>query len=182
MSSYITVVYHHMGKMARDSNMNLVYEGGEKTFFDFVNPEKFSWVQMKDLFKGLGYREYNYMYWLDEDLGFNGDGLNMITGDLAVLRMCEWAVSHDNSVNVYFDHKVDKAVEFVDLVEEDDDHVNTQLQTNHASTQVTPKKKRIKMRANRTGSPMRKPINRKAKNLGQAFEDLLDKLAELEHY
>ncbi|MED6174981.1 hypothetical protein PIB30_074131 [Stylosanthes scabra] len=70
--SHSTICYAAESTYKRDSDMNLVYDGGEEAFFDNVNPEKMNLMVMKDLFKGLGYKEYNYMYWLDEDLGMNG--------------------------------------------------------------------------------------------------------------
>ncbi|MED6125453.1 hypothetical protein PIB30_068697 [Stylosanthes scabra] len=102
----------------RDSKLNLVYDGGEETAFDNVNPEKLNLMVMKELFKGLGYTEYDYMYWLDEEVGLNGGGLNIITGDLSVVIIGEWALKHESQVHVYFEHPVDKAVEFVNLEEE----------------------------------------------------------------
>ncbi|MED6124411.1 hypothetical protein PIB30_058633 [Stylosanthes scabra] len=177
MSSYITIVYHHMGKLKRDSNMSLVYEGGEETYFDYVNTEKFSLVQMSGLFKGLGYKDYDYVYWLDEDLGLNRSGLNMITGDLVIVMMCEWALRHENSVHMYFEHPIDKAIEFVNL-EKVDDCATTQPPTNPPTTEDTPKKMRIKRRANRTPTPKKKVVNKKGKKVGQTSQNLLYKLTD----
>ncbi|MED6162469.1 hypothetical protein PIB30_070726 [Stylosanthes scabra] len=145
-----------MGKLKRDSKLNLVYDGGEEKIFDNVNPEKLNLMRIKDLFKGLGYKEYDYMYWVDEELGLNGGGLNMITGDLAVVMMGEWALKHESQVHVYFEHPVNKGVEFVNL-EEDTHHVTPQPLT----TEDTPRKKRMKMRAKRTPIPPKKAVTRK---------------------
>ncbi|MED6184428.1 hypothetical protein PIB30_047373 [Stylosanthes scabra] len=160
-----------MGRLERDLNWKLVYVGGEETIFDNVNVEKLSMLLMENLFKGLSYKKYDDMYWLDEELGINGGGLYPIKGDAAVVMKYKWALNHDSKVHVYFEHPVDKAVtvEVVDL--DDNNFVPPQV----PPAANTPKKNRIKKRANRTPTPKKKPANRKP---AQAKQNLQPKLKE----
>ncbi|MED6202121.1 hypothetical protein PIB30_102126, partial [Stylosanthes scabra] len=156
ITSYITLVYHHMGKLERDLNMNLAYAGGQETYFDYVNLEKLNMMIIKDLFVGLGYNEYDYMYWLDEEMGLNGGGLNMITGDLAVVIM-------------------DRAVE-VHVLDDDSNRVQPQP----PPKEDTPKKmKRVKTSVKRTPTPKKRALSRNSRKIGQASQNFVHKLSDL---
>ncbi|MED6162737.1 hypothetical protein PIB30_073435 [Stylosanthes scabra] len=130
---------------------------------------------MKDLFVGLGYNEYDYMYWLDEEMGLNGGGLNMITGDLAVVMIGNWALNHESVVHVYFEHPIDRAVEVHVL---DDD--NNRVQPQPPLKEDTPKKmKWVKTSVKRAPTPKKRALSRNSRKIGQASQNFVRKLSDL---
>ncbi|MED6138743.1 hypothetical protein PIB30_077348, partial [Stylosanthes scabra] len=145
-----------------------------ETYFDYVNPEKLNMMIMKDLFVGLGYNEYDYMYWLDEEMGLNGGGQNMITRDLAVVMMGNWALNHEIVVHVYFEHPIDRAVE-VHVLDDDSNHVQPQP----PPKEDTPKKmKRVKTSVKRTPTSKKRALSRNSRKIDQASQNFVHKLSD----
>ncbi|MED6220886.1 hypothetical protein PIB30_049147 [Stylosanthes scabra] len=121
-----------------------------------------------------GYNEYDYMYWLDEEMGLKCGGLNMITGDLAVVMMGNGALNHESLVHVYFEHPIDRAVE-VHVLDDDSNRVQPQPTPKE---DIPKKMKRVKTRAKRTPTPKKKALSRNSRKIGQASQNFLHKLSD----
>ncbi|RYR50970.1 hypothetical protein Ahy_A06g026031 [Arachis hypogaea] len=138
MSTHITLVYHHGGRLERNRKGVTVYSGGQVSLIPRVNVDTLNLFFMEGLFKDLGYIQWKNFYWGKPDAG-GGVALKLLRLDRDVVNMYEDAIRNDDRVvHVYWEHTVDTPVE-VEVVDVDVEEVPTPETANvNAETQVKP--------------------------------------------
>ncbi|MED6184143.1 hypothetical protein PIB30_044641 [Stylosanthes scabra] len=164
MVNLITLVYHHGGRLERNANGVVVYNGGEVTEFSKVIAENLSYYLLEGLYKSIGYRFVKDCYWAEGELGVEPVALHLVKVDSDVIRLYGHVISNGPRVHLYCEHVVDVAEE-VDVVDADVEegilkspkYIPPQCPVfvNPPTTLLTPNR-RIKMRARRTPIPTKK--------------------------
>ncbi|RYR41654.1 hypothetical protein Ahy_A08g038060 [Arachis hypogaea] len=156
MSTHITLVYHHGGRLERNFKGVTVYSGGQVSLIPRVNVDMLNLFFMEGLFKDLGYIQWKKFYWGKPDAG-GGVALKLLRLDRNVVNMYEDAIKNDDRVvYVYWEHIVDIPTE-VEVVDVDAEEVPTP-ETEPANVNAESVKSpggRIKKRAQRSQKPVR---------------------------
>ncbi|XLU96442.1 hypothetical protein S245_010794 [Arachis hypogaea] len=97
MSSHITLVYHHGGRLERNSKGVTVYNCGQVSLILRVNVDTLNLFFMEGLFKDLGYIHWKDFYWKKPDAG-GGVALKLLRLDRDVVNMYEDAITNDDRV------------------------------------------------------------------------------------
>ncbi|MED6127520.1 hypothetical protein PIB30_088777 [Stylosanthes scabra] len=138
MAPFITLVYHHMGRLERDPNGVVKYNGGLVINIDGVNPNTCNFLKVDGLILDLGYSSTKAVYWLVPELDLD-NGLRLLETDEEVANMCNAASKNGNRIYLYLEHPiiadliVAKQViisndETVDQHEKDNKVVNNEVQ------------------------------------------------------
>ncbi|MED6221357.1 hypothetical protein PIB30_053658 [Stylosanthes scabra] len=105
MAPLITLVFHHMGRLERNSNGVVKYSGGLVSDIEVVNPDTCNLSMVEEMNLDLGYSSTKGVYWLVPGLGL-GNGLRLLVTDEEVANMCDATLDNGNMVHVYVEHPV----------------------------------------------------------------------------
>ncbi|RYR09174.1 hypothetical protein Ahy_B05g077303 [Arachis hypogaea] len=147
MSSHITLVYYHRGRLEKNSKGVTVYSGGQVSLIPRVNVDTLNLFFMERLFKDL-----RYIHWKGKPDARGGVALKLLRLDRDVVNMYEDAIRNDDRVvHVYWEHTVDipTEVEVVDVDAEEMPTSETEPSNVNANTVISPSG-RTKKKAQRT--------------------------------
>ncbi|XLR11459.1 hypothetical protein S83_039397 [Arachis hypogaea] len=154
MPTHITLVYHHGGRLERNSKGVTVYSRGQVSLIPRVNVDTLNLFFMEGLFKDLGYIQWKEFYWGKRDAG-GGFALKLLRLDRDVVNMYEDAIKNDDRVvHVYWEHTVNIPTE-VEVVDVDAEEVPTPETANVNAESVKSPGGRIKKRAQKSQKPAR---------------------------
>ena len=167
MSTLITFVFHHIGKLDKDSRGRLQYIGKEVTEIERVNVDTLNIFFVEGLLMDIEYTGFKECYWLKPGMELDG-GLRLLRRDMDVVKMCEATIKNGNRVHLYFEHPMvdnPKVVDVSKALECSPSHTtpphNTSAynSTPHTTLEVSPLKSpggKVKCCANKKVTPRKK--------------------------
>ena len=109
-------MFHHIGRLERDSRGRLQYIGEEVIEIKRVNVDTLNIFFVEGLLMDIGYTGFKECYWLEPKMELDG-GLRLLQRDMNVVKMCEVAIKNGNKVHLDFEHPVANNPKVVDVPE-----------------------------------------------------------------
>ncbi|MED6158665.1 hypothetical protein PIB30_034814 [Stylosanthes scabra] len=105
MAPIVTLAFHHMGRLERNPNDIVKYNGDLVSDIELVNHNSCNLSMVEEMNLDLGYSSTKGVYWLVLGLGL-GNGLRLLETDENVANMRAAPLDNGNMVHVYLEHSV----------------------------------------------------------------------------
>ena len=106
----IAVKFHYGGRFVRDGV--ICYNGGEETLIEGLDPDKWSYFEIKGILEtDLLVKEPYRLWWtIDEEVSFR-----VIKDDVTAEIVKDYALEKNSVVNLFVEHNVDESIDVVDI-------------------------------------------------------------------